>query len=357
MTKGYLHLEDGTILPGILRGFIGDSQGEVVFSTGMTGYCESLTDPSFANQILTFTYPLIGNYGVPKKVIVQPQLCKNFESEKIWVSGVLLSTLTDIPSHYECASTFENWCKSENIPILTGIDTRALTQKLREHGVMKGVIRQSKADVDWKKIDLKFNYSQVSAKRVIEYSGNTPKGKHIALIDCGVKHGIIRALLTIGYTVTRVPYNVNPYDIHPTYDGIVVSNGPGDPKDWPQTIDIISSLLKKGTPFIGVCLGHQLLALALGADTYKLKYGHRGLNQPVMETQTKRCYLTSQNHGFAVKSESIPKSYKTWFTNLNDGTNEGLKNDRAKVWSSQFHPEGNPGPYDSLFIFEKFMET
>ncbi|RJR14636.1 carbamoyl-phosphate synthase (glutamine-hydrolyzing) small subunit [Candidatus Microgenomates bacterium] len=353
---GYLHLEDGTILVGELFGSPTHAHGEVVFSTGMTGYPQSMTDPSFAGQILTFTYPLLGNYGVPQLKYLDKQLVSNFESEKIWVQGIIVGSLAEVASHFENSQTLDSWCVAQKIPILSGIDTRALTKKLREHGVMRGFITDSKTPAVFDQKDFEFDYTVVSTDKVWEYMPNKKNGKHVALIDCGVKHGIIRALLNIGYQVTRVPYNVNPLDIHKKYDGVVCSNGPGDPKDWQPTVVNVRKVLEQKIPFIGVCLGHQLLALAIGADTYKMKYGHRGLNQPCQEQFTKRCFLTSQNHGYAVKDDTIPDDYNAWFVNLNDQTNEGIQHKKLPIWSSQFHPEGNPGPFDTQWIFEKFME-
>lgn len=350
--KGYLHLEDGLILEGNLYGGDSDVFGEVVFSTGMTGYPQSLTDPSFAGQILVFTYPIVGNYGVPSMQLLAEHLAANFESEQIWVNGIVISSLTQTPSHSESVQTLAQWCKAFAKPILADIDTRMLTCRLREHGVLRGKISTSPNKVSWQN-PFVFDYHQVSIKKPIEYVPERKNGKHIALIDCGVKHGIIRALMERGFSITRIPHDVNPYDIHTKYDGIFCSNGPGDPKDWQTTIENIRIILTKHIPFLGVCLGHQLLALAVHADTYKLKYGHRGINQPCQDTLTKKCYLTSQNHGYAVKSDTIPKAFTSWFINLNDGTNEGMISNRSKIWTCQFHPEGNPGPFDTDWIFNK----
>jgi carbamoyl-phosphate synthase small subunit len=298
---------------------------------------------------LTFTYPLVGNYGVPKPLKQDTHLLQNFESEKIWVAGVVLSSLPEMPSHYQSIETFSDWLKSEKIPGIARIDTRALTIKLREHGVLAGVISPKKNQP--KSFLMKYNYTQVSCSEVITYKSKHANEKQIALIDCGVKHGIIRTLLKNGYTVTRVPWNVNPLDLKQNFSAIIGSNGPGDPKDWGMTVETIRKILSKKIPFLGICLGHQLLALAIGADTYKLKYGHRGLNQPVQDVITQKCYITSQNHGYAVKTKTIPKGFEQWFINLNDQTNEGLKHSSLKIASCQFHPEGQPGPNDSEGIF------
>src|SRR3989344_5440344 len=310
MHKKYLLLEDDTIFSGVSFGFDGETKGEVVFSTGMTGYPESLTDPSFAGQILTFTYPLIGNYGVPKMVYQDKHLLKNFESEQIWVQGVIVGSETRYPSHHALTNTFDEWLKIHKIPGIYGIDTRALTLKLREKGVMRGVMTKTVDKIVWKEIAALTTNKSVSHNQIISY---LPKGKPtrtIALLDCGVKHGIIRALLRQQYKVIRVPYNFDPLKLSERVDGVVCSNGPGDPKDWTETVAIIQNILKTDLPFVGICLGHQLLALAIGADTYKLSYGHRGLNQPCLDTSTNKAYITSQNHGYAVNKKTIPTSFR-----------------------------------------------
>ena len=374
----YLHLADGEVIKGEQFGYPVESEGEVVFTTGMTGYVESLTDPSFAGQILVFTYPLVGNYGVPRPVSLAKHLMGNMESERIWVKGVVIANLTIEPSHYDVFKSFDAWLKLHKIPGIFGVDTRALTHKLREYGVMKGKISFSKNAIFSEKKEQHW-VSIVSCKEIIRYnpisanyslseeskkrveglffgkpstsSGNKKTHKHIALIDCGVKHGILRELLQLGFTVTRVPWNINPLSLNTKFDAVVCSNGPGDPKDCDVTINHVREILKVHIPYIGVCLGHQLLGLAIGADTYKLPYGHRGLNQPCQDTFTKKAYVTSQNHGYAVKPDTLPKGFSEWFINLNDGTNEGIINEKQKVWSSQFHPEGNPGPFDTKWIF------
>lgn len=351
MATIYLHLEDGTRLAGESFGFSGPCDGEVVFSTGMTGYCESLTDPSFAGQILSFTYPLVGNYGVPKPKKSSPKLMDNFESERIWAKGVVVSENCQSPSHFASTQTFSSWLTHQKIPGISEIDTRALTLKLRKHGVMRGII-SPRVIINWKNFDEIHWVARTSCSRVIEYFPTEfSHGKHIVLIDCGVKHGIIRKLLSNGFRVTRIPWDKNPLDI-PHVDGVVCSNGPGDPKKCLKTVRNIKNVLAANIPFLGICLGHQLLALAIGADTYKLPFGHRGLNQPCEDTSTGKAYITSQNHGFAVDGATIPKGYEEWFVNLNDQTNEGLRHKTKPIHSVQFHPEGNPGPFDSDWIFE-----
>ena len=351
MQSIYLHLEDGELIEGESFGFDGDTSGEVVFSTGMTGYPQSLTDPSFAGQILVFTYPLLGNYGVPKPHFQDQHLMANFESEKIWVQGVVVSSHLETPSHYQMSQSLSQWLKAQRIPAIAHVDTRALTQKIREKGVMRGTISRTKT-YSWDETLLHDLVPKVSLPKNVLYKPSKPSGKKIVLIDCGVKHGILRELLSDGYEVMRIPWNENPVDYAKQADGIVCSNGPGDPKDCYITIDHIRQALKQKIPFLGICLGHQLVALAIGADTYKLRYGHRGLNQPCQDVQTKKAYVTSQNHGYAVDRKTIPKGISEWFINLNDNTNEGLVSDEQKIWSTQFHPEGNPGPFDTNWVFK-----
>ena len=350
MQKIYLNLEDGESIEGESFGFDGDTCGEVVFTTGMTGYPETLTDPSFAGQILIFTYPLLGNYGVPKPQELDTHLMANFESEHIWVKGVVVSSHLETPSHYQIDKSLSSWLKENKIPAVAHIDTRALTQKIREKGCMRGSISKSKK-FSWDDSVLKDLVPKVSFPEEVIYTPVKPNGKRVLLIDCGVKHGIIRALLSYGYEILRVPWNTDPTKYKTKIDGIVCSNGPGDPKDCGQTIANIKKAIDAHIPFLGVCLGHQLVALAMGADTYKLPYGHRGLNQPCLDVLSNKAYVTSQNHGYAVDSKTIPAGMKEWFINLNDKTNEGLINKESHIWSTQFHPEGNPGPFDTKWIF------
>lgn len=350
MEKAYLCLEDGNSIEGVRFGSLHDRCGEVVFTTAMTGYSESLTDPSFAGQILVFTYPLLGNYGIPAPTFQTPHLLANFESERIWTSGVVVSSDVETPSHYQMHQTFSAWLASYGIPGIAHVDTRALTQKIRDHGVLRGVI-SSKKKFSWDPDVVTNLVSKVSLPNGIDYTPEKPNGTRLLLIDCGVKHGILRELLNGGYTVKRIPWDEDPVRYFNEIDGVVCSNGPGDPKDCAITISHIKKILAANIPFLGICLGHQLLALAIGADTYKLPYGHRGLNQPCQDVFTKKAYVTSQNHGYAVDRKTIPKGFHEWFINLNDKTNEGLQNPDRKIWSTQFHPEGHPGPFDTKWIF------
>ncbi len=356
--KAYLYLADGDVIEGESFGYEGEADGEVVFSTGMTGYTESLTDPSFAGQILVFTYPLIGNYGVPKVVMQDSHLVVNFESERIWTRGVIVCNEAAEPSHYQSQQTFSAWLKKFKVPAISGVDTRALTHKIREKGVLQGKISMRKIAPKWKPLDLTKVVSEASLNQVVQYSPekSLSSGKTIALIDCGVKHGIIREMLNNGYKIIRIPWDMNPLDLKEKIDGVLVSNGPGDPKDCEITIQHIREVLNAKLPFLGICLGHQLLALAIGANTYKLPYGHRGLNQPCQDVLTKKAYLTSQNHGYAVDRATIPSGFEEWFINLNDQTSEGLRSKTKNIASVQFHPEGQPGPFDTNWIFKKLMK-
>lgn len=354
--KGYLYLSNGETREGELFGAVNSpSQSlELVFSTGMTGYVESLTDPSFAGQILVMTYPLIGNYGVPREKKAKNGVYLNRESKKIWVGGLVVSDYVDTYSHADAVMSLSTWMKHEGIIGISGIDTRELTGCIRE-GTVTSAILSNKKSV--KNFDIKPIHwvSTVSGRAVKRYMSNPTRKAdiHLALIDCGVKHGILRSLLARGYDVTVVPWDYDPLEIS-HIDGVICSNGPSDPKKCGKTIQHIRKVVDMGVPFFGVCLGHQLLSLAIGADTYRMPYGHRGLNQPCVNLQTGRGYLTSQNHGYAVLAKLLPKGYTEWFINANDKTNEGICHEAKKVASVQFHPEGNPGPFDSESLFDFF---
>jgi carbamoyl-phosphate synthase small subunit len=318
--------------------------GEVVFTTGMTGYPESLTDPSYRGQILTFTYPLMGNYGIPS-----PDF---WESKQIHVRGIVINLETTHWSHYTGLQSLSNLLKAQNIPLITGVDTRELTKILRVEGTCIGCITSEKV-----KPHAFFNpnsddlVAQVSPKEVSCY-GKSPKT--IIAVDCGMKENIIRSLLKFPLTIKRVPYN---YDYtEESYDGIFISNGPGDPACCTSTVSILKKALEKNKPIFGICLGIQLLALAAGAKTYKLTFGHRGQNQPCIDQGTKKCYITSQNHGYAVDESSLPDDWKVTFRNINDGSVEGIAHRVKPFFAVQFHPEASPGPTDALWLFEKFYE-
>ncbi|MBW2981227.1 glutamine-hydrolyzing carbamoyl-phosphate synthase small subunit [Candidatus Woesearchaeota archaeon] len=344
-----LVLKDGSVFYGYSFGAKQSTSGEVVFNTGMMGYPESLTDPSYRGQILTLTYPLVGNYGVPDHQKKQG-LSKYFESSKIQVQGLVISDYSKDYHHWNAVKSLDQWLKEFNIPGIYGVDTRELTKKLREKGTMLGKIIYED-DVEVTDPNERNLVSEVSIRKPVIYKKGRIK---VVVIDCGCKNNIIRSFLNRGVTVIKVPWD---YDfLKLKFHGLFISNGPGDPKKAEETITNIRRALNKNIPTFGICLGNQLLALAAGADTYKLKYGHRSQNQPCQEEGTPRCYITSQNHGFAVKTKTLPNDWEPWFTNVNDNTNEGIRHKRKPFFSIQFHPEAYPGPVDTEFLFDRFIE-
>jgi carbamoyl-phosphate synthase small subunit len=347
-----LVLEDGSIFPGYTFGSKRSVAGEVVFNTGMIGYPESLTDPSYHGQILTLTYPLIGNYGVPggKK---EDNLFTYFESERIHVEGLIVADYSADYSHWSAEKSLSEWMKEHHVAGVSGVDTRALTKKLREKGTMLGkIVCDDKDDVLLQDPNKRNLVSEVSFKEPIVYEKGSKK---VVLVDCGVKNSIIRAFLERGLTVFRVPWN---YDFSKEKaDGIVISNGPGDPKQCLTIIENLRRALSGNIPILGICLGSQILGLAAGADTYKLKFGHRSQNQPCEEIGTRRCYITSQNHGYAIDSATLPQDWREWFSNTNDQTNEGIIHISKPFFGTQFHPEASPGPDDTEFLFDMFLRA
>ncbi len=373
MREARLILDDGSLFVGQSFGYDAPTAGEVVFNTAMTGYPESLTDPSYAGQILVTTFPLIGNYGVPDTGVGDNGLPLFMESERIHAKALVVADYSETYSHWNAKESLAAWLKREKIPGITGIDTRRLTKVLRENGVMMGRILiqspesslapeapespESYASVNW--------VEKVSCKEVITYKAESilsPLTSHLSplkrvvLVDCGVKANIIRCLIRRGIEVVRVPWD---YDFNQlAFDGLFLANGPGDPEQCGKTVEHIRTFLnnKEIKPCMGICLGNQLLARAAGAKTYKLKYGHRSHNQPVQQVGTTRCFITSQNHGYAVDDSTLPADWEPLFVNMNDGSNEGIRHKTNPWMSAQFHPEACSGPVDTEFLFDEFVK-
>ncbi len=353
-----LVLEDGTEMTGTAFGAVEPVAGEVVFNTGMAGYIETLTDPSYRGQILVCTYPLIGNYGVPA-ARPQKSIDRPYESSQIQVQGLVVQHYVSDHSHYAAKRSLGAWLESDEVPAVTGIDTRTLTRRLREHGTMAGWLfpsemELSRAREEAARVEMKKEvFELVSPPRAIDYEGGALK---IALVDVGAKDNMVRSLLERGVSVRRIPWTANLSEEVSKADGVVIGNGPGDPRDLDPLVDQVRGLLgsyKK--PIFGICLGNQILARAAGGTTYKLPYGHRGVNQPVQDLLTRRSFITSQNHGYAVDESTLPKEWEPWFVNINDGTNEGIRSRHRPHFSVQFHPEASPGPQDAGFLFDDFL--
>jgi carbamoyl-phosphate synthase small subunit len=346
-----LILEDGTEFNGKSFGYQGSIAGEVVFNTAMTGYPESLTDPSYKGQLLVLTYPLVGNYGVPKEE-TENELFKFFESDQLHISALIISDYSFEYSHWNAGKSLGDWLKEHKIPGIFDVDTRRITKILREKGSMLGKIVFNGVEPETYDPNQHNLVASVSIGEKKVY-GN---GKYrILLLDCGVKYNIIRCLIERDTTVIRVPWD---HDISKEeFDGLFISNGPGDPKKCVATIETLSKAIRSDTPIFGICLGNQLMALASGADTYKLKYGHRSHNQPVLEVGTDKAYITSQNHGYAIDNETLPEGWVPLFINLNDNTNEGMKHLVKPFFTTQFHPEASGGPTDTAYLFDVFIEN
>ena len=379
-----LILDDGSRFSGKSFGYEKPVAGEVVFNTAMTGYPESLTDPSYAGQLMTLTYPLVGNYGVPPFTIEPNGLATFMESEKIHAEAIIVSDYSSEYSHWNAVESLSDWLKREKVPGITGIDTRELTKILREHGVMMGRIvfnDEIVGEIDNGQLPMD-NYAavnyvdRVSCKEIISY---LPDGtsrsfpltmsvaqlncqlstvncqlKKVVLVDCGVKTNIIRCLLKRGVEVIRVPWD---YDFNGLeFDGLFISNGPGDPDTCDAAVqNIRKAMANEKLPIFGICMGNQLLSKAGGAKIYKLKYGHRSHNQPVRMVGTERCFITSQNHGYAVDNNTLGADWEPLFINMNDGSNEGIKHKKNPWFSAQFHPEAASGPTDTEFLFDEFV--
>ena len=375
-----LILDDGTRFRGQSFGYEKPVAGEVVFNTAMTGYPESLTDPSYAGQLMTLTYPLVGNYGVPPFTIEGNGLATFMESEKIHAEAIIVSDYSENYSHWNAVESLADWLKREHVPGITGIDTRELTKVLREHGVMMGriVFDDAMDNGEWKMDNYgEVNYvDRVSCKDIIVYAGGESKTfpvssskeelnsqlstfhsqlKKVVLVDCGVKTNILRCLLRRNVEVIRVPWN---YDFNGLqFDGLFISNGPGDPDTCDAAVqNIRRAMQNEKLPIFGICMGNQLLSKAGGAKIYKLKYGHRSHNQPVRMVGTDRCFITSQNHGYAVDNNTLGADWEPLFINMNDGSNEGIRHKRNPWFSAQFHPEAASGPTDTEFLFDEFVK-
>ena len=365
--RAVLVLEDGTALRGRGFGAPGTAVGEVVFTPGMVGYTEALTDPSYAGQILVFTYPLIGNYGVaPPSLRDEFGLPLHFESEGVKVEGVVVHEVCSKPSHWASVKTLDEWLREEGVPGIWGVDTRYLVQRLRERGAMAGALTVYEEGEEPNLGELlqlarSFDYGgrnlarEVSAREPVLLSSGGGRGL-VAVLDCGVKASIVRAILRRGFDVAILPYGTpaeRVVDLDPA--AVVLSNGPGNPELCTEVISCARALAEYGVPMLGICLGHQVISLALGARTYKLPYGHRGANKPVVDVRTGRCYVTSQNHGYAVDLESLRGTgLELWFVNADDGTVEGVRSEEKKILCVQFHPEGAPGPNDTQWVFDYF---
>lgn len=357
MRKVTLQLSDGTEFHGKSFGYEQPVAGEVVFNTAMMGYPESLTDPSYAGQLLTMTFPLVGNYGVPPFTFNKQTGLPDFmESDRIYASALIVSDYSEQYSHWNAVESLGEWLQREKVPGITGIDTRELTKVLREHGVMMGKILfddepNNVPEADYEGVNF---VDRVSVKEIVRY--NEGAGRKVVLVDCGVKANIIRELIQRGVEVVRVPWNYDYTDME--FDGLFLANGPGDPDMCSEAVEIIRKQMSRSRkPICGICMGNQLLSKAAGATIYKLKYGHRGHNQPVRMVGTEKCFISSQNHGYAVDARTLDKDWEELFVNMNDASNEGIRHKENPWFSSQFHPEACSGPVDTEFMFDKFVET
>lgn len=352
MKKAKLVFQDGQIIEGFSFGAETSVAGEVVFNTAMVGYPESMTDPSYKGQIMVMTFPIVGNYGVPSSEEMVQKVESFMESSQIQITGLVVSYYSDESSHWNAIHKLGDWMKSQNIPGIYGFDTRMITKKLREQGSTLGKIIVDQ-DLDFYDPNQENLVDQVSIKEVKRY--NEGAETKILLIDCGVKNNIIRNFLKRGVELIRVPWDYDYSTLE--YDGLFISNGPGDPMMCEKTIENLKKSLQEDKPIFGICLGNQLVGLAAGAQTFKLKYGHRSHNQPVRMNGTDRCFITSQNHGFALDDSKLPEGWETYFSNLNDGTCEGIRHKSKSFFTVQFHPEAMGGPVDTEFLFDEFLEV
>ena len=359
MQKLTLTLKDGTTFTGKAFGAFEASEGEVVFTTGMVGYPESLTDPSYKDQILVMSYPLVGNYGVSDEKLSEEKISEWFESARIHLKGLIVSDYSEIFSHWNADKSLSEWMRSYGVPGITGIDTRALVQKLRDEGSTLGKIHpaEEKATGEFYDPNKENLIARVSTDKIETYGEGK---KHIAAIDTGMKNNILRSFVKRGIKVTVFPWNESPFQHEEEnsmkFDGFFFSNGPGDPESLPETVNIMKEALKQDRPVFGICLGTQIMALAAGASTHKLKFGHRSQNQPCRDLRTGKCVITSQNHGYVVDRGSLPKDWEVMFENVNDETIEGIRHKSKPFFSVQFHPESWPGPTDTNYLFDEFAE-
>lgn len=363
---GKLIFDDGTVLDGIGFGHSGTAFGEIVFNTGMVGYTETLTDPSYRGQILTMTYPLVGNYGVPDPAAVDSDgISKYFESERIQARGLVVHELSLTASHWNLSMTLDEWLHKERVPGISGIDTRELTKKLRTGGVMMAAlaVSDSEINVDRVKEELarapRYNSERfmdaVSTKQTQVYGHDS---ESVVVVDTGAKNAILRNIRSLGYKVIKIPWDASIEEVlshRPR--GVVISNGPGDPQNCPETIRTAKGLIEKNIPTLGICLGAQIIGIAGNTQTYKLKYGHRGQNKPCVNLENSQVYVTSQNHGYGITPESLDSSeFNLWFKNADDKTVEGIRHKTQSCVAVQFHPEASPGPYDCKFVFEELKK-
>jgi carbamoyl-phosphate synthase small subunit len=352
--KSRIILADGKVFDGYGFGAVAAASGEVVFNTAMVGYPEALTDPSYSGQILALTYPLVGNYGVPPPTTDHLGLPTSFESNRIHIRGLLIANYSSFYSHWNAQRSLHEWLQEQNIPAIYGIDTRALTKHIREYGVMLGKIVPEGAAEPQEFCDP--NEENLAATVSCSQPQTYGSGKYkIVLVDYGCKYNIIRCLAARDVQVVRVPWDYDFTQID--YDGVMLSNGPGNPQVCGAAVANIRKAMERGKPIFGICLGHQLLSLAAGGSTFKLKYGHRSHNQPVQEVGTQRAFITAQNHGYAVDAASLPSEWQPFFVNLNDHTNEGIKHIAKPFFSVQFHPEASGGPTDTEYLFDRFIEN
>ncbi|WP_185853095.1 glutamine-hydrolyzing carbamoyl-phosphate synthase small subunit [Blattabacterium cuenoti] len=352
INRAILMLEDGTRYEGYHFGATISSSGEVVFNTAMTGYTESMTDPSYRGQILTYTYPIIGNYGIPSSPCKE-SISEFYESDRIQVSGLIISYYSNRPHHWNMSLSLSDWLSKNGVPGLSGIDTRFIAKKLRKNGgSMLGKILMENENLPFYDPNQDNLSEKVSVHEKVIYGNGKYK---ILLVDFGLKNNILRCLLRRNCTIIRVPWD---YDFtNEEYDGLVLSNGPGNPKIYEKPIHYIRIAMKKERPIFGICLGNQLLGIAAGGDTYKLKYAHRGHNQPVLLLETGKSFITSQNHGYVLDAKNLPKEWKIFFKNLNDDTCEGIIHNDKPFFSVQFHPEASGGPTDTEFLFDLFINS